>query len=333
MSVKNFIICIALLFCACSNPSGSGNEDDIKNYAIIFNRANDVLGEPVALAVINSDGSGLKKIGTTIDSPQQYSVSDDGRKVVYASNDIIVADIETETQTMIPNEGKGRYPKISPNGAYIVYEQYSGNSIGINVINVDGTNRKLIIPDDIPLYFDWSADSKGIYFAYWNGSGYSDFFYIDKDGINEPVKVETQTNYTKIMYALSEFDQTALTFKDDRDSISFSSYQVNNTRDKAWEFMSLDTVVFSNGRPRIIKYTYFLGYDLNNMTVKILADSNLINDWNSVSWAPNGEVLAVFTLKGLEIIRFDEAANKILDYDLDRGQISQINHQWIPRLK
>lgn len=322
-----------LFFCACSNPSGSGNEDNNKEYAIIFNWANYILNEQCALAVINPDGSGLRKIGYGIDPPQWFHVSVDGKKVVYVAYNIIIADIDSATTTTIFTDGTGRFPKISPNGEYVVYQQYIGNEIGLCVIQVDGTNKKLIIPGIFPDYYDWSKDSKGIYYADWGGLDYSDFFYIDRDGIDNPVKVESPLNNTKIVNALSEFDQSNLTFSDDRDSVSLNPYQVNKSGDKAWELLIRSVVDTISGIPWRKTISYLLGYDLNNMTVKILMDSNSVFSTSGISWSPNGEDLAVFAINGLEIIRFDGTENRILDYDGAEIHISQVACTWIPRPK
>jgi hypothetical protein len=329
------VIIIGIMgFISCKNqnstePTGSISK---KEYSIIFGNANVLLNEQYALGIINSDGTGLKKIDAGVYDIYSFSVTDDGLTAVYlytstASPYITVSNITNMTKYQISDSEKAAFPTVSPNGAYIACKLFG--EYGLNLMNIDGSNKKKIITQKSPNYFKWSSDSKGIIYAFDYSSSISPkpAYYVDKDGINNPVEVENPYVQYGIVdyefYSLNQFTRAGLSNL--TDSAGFLPIEFNKQKNKAWSILSI------NISSRNFKYI-LLGYDFNKKTEKVLIDSS--EGWNpslssSITWSPNDEDIAVFTKNGIEIVKVDGSRNKILSCSLI--QTPSINYKWIPR--
>jgi hypothetical protein len=330
-----FIIIGTLAFISCNSPNSSDNVQKPKEYSIIFNEVEKILGEQYALGVINPDGTGLQKFGPGLSSIYSFSVSDNGEKAVYLNRDInnpyiTVSNLKNMTDTQFSDIERPGNSIISPNGEYIVYRVTDPS--GLFVMNIDGSDRKNLTPSYTPIYYKWSSDSKGIIFASEQSTPSipTMAYYIDKDGNNDPVEVENPF----LQYGIQDLDYYDLTqftradLPSLPDSVGFTPSQFNKPKNKAWNALTMMLPV----RPPIIM-RYLLGYDFNKKTETLINDNPGVLSSSTVSWAPNDIDISVFTQNGLEIVRVDGTRNKILNYTLSQSDQATVYHKWIPRLK
>ena len=332
--ISGVIIVVVMGFISCKNQNSTDPTESIskKEYSIIFANANVLLNEQYALGIINSDGTGLKKIDAGVYDILSFSVTDDGLTAVYLNTSttspyITVLNTTNMTKYQISDTEKATFPTVSPNGAYIACKLFG--EFGLNVMNIDGSNKKKLITQKSPNYFKWSSDSKGIIYAFDYSSSRSPkpAYYVDKDGINNPIELENPYVQYGIgdyeFYSLNQFTRVGLSNL--TDSAGFLPIEFNKQKTKAWSTLSINISL------RDIKYI-LLGYDFNKKTEKVLIDSS--ERWNpslasSITWSPNDEDIAVFTKNGIEIVKVDGSRNIILSYNLI--QTPNISYKWIPR--
>lgn len=329
---KILFICFVLTtFNSCSNQNSSDNPvepDNVNEYSIIFNNTYTILGEQYALGIINSDGTGLKKVGAGLIC-REFSVSTDGSIAVYNSNTInssfiTISNLKDMTDYQLTEIGNTYSTRVSPNGKYISYKKY-GES-GIFIVNIDGSNiHNLAIQYN--LYYKWSPDSEGIVFSNETYSNSTIAYYIDKDGIHEPVETENPfviyDSYELEFYNLSEFSRAG--FSDLPDSVGISPYNFNKKRNKAFTVQH----ILENTRSIV---PYLLGYDLDKKTEKVIINGNEAPFSTSISWSPNDVDIALFTQDGLEIVKVDGTRNNILSSNISPSILSSISHKWIARI-
>lgn len=95
--------------------------------------------------------------------------SPDGKSVVYTkNNNIHVIEVETGEITKLTNQGECYFPSFSPDGNKIIYDMLPCwptvpvDSAGIRIMNVDGSNKKLILKGRDP---NFSPDGKKIIYV------------------------------------------------------------------------------------------------------------------------------------------------------------------------
>lgn len=346
--MKKYLCPIFVLFFIifCSDPNSSNENDTIETeYSIIFNQATVIFGEICALGIVNMDGT-TKKIGEGLYSPMRYSVSTDGSIAVYVTGSsglapfyITVSYIDNLTDTILINtKNKASRANISPDGKEIAfYNNTSLDSLGIYIMNIDGTNiRQLLSLTDIgPIRnWDWTSDGKGIYYEVFNipGDEYTTY-YIDKDGSNNPVEIESPIKTygpdDLEYYSLDGFQRAGIPEDIEPDSLGFYPYQFNEQKNKAWNLYR--GVKFIRPTPPQV-YFYLLGYDFDLKVESFLADSGSVTSSSWVSWSPNHKNIAVFTTAGLELVQIDGTRRKLIDYYIENSYaLDFLLHKWIPK--
>ncbi|MBN2423978.1 MAG: hypothetical protein JXR46_05860 [Calditrichaceae bacterium] len=344
---KLFIIILGFfIIMACSDPGSSDNEGKTKEYSILLSNPNAIFNELNAFVIINRDGTGLKKIGHGLEfiPGYGYSVSNDGSKIVYlirseysSSPKINVSDVKTQSDQILMNMEMALSPKVSPDGLYIAYMQNQAigipeDSTGLCVMKIDGSDIKVLLPQIFPNNFNWSADSKGIIYADGCSSTADPVpaYYIDKDGLNDPVEVENPCNYDDIekpnYYSLQDFTRAGIPDIYEPDSIYLYSSNFNKQKNKAW--YEYDVRKF---RPVLVWRSYLLGYDFELKKESFLIDTSQVMFGTTVLWSPDGLNISVLTANGLFAVDVEGNGNKILEYTIDASDIRMIISSWIPR--
>lgn len=236
---KIFLVCTigAMAFISCKKSNSPTEAGSNKEYSIVFCNADQIFHEQYALGAVNPDGTGLKKIGPGLASFVSFSISDNGLQAVYLNRVInnqyiTVSNLSTMTDYQFSDIERAGNPIISPDGAYIVYRIV--DSLGFFVMNIDGSNNKYLAVQTNPMFMKWSSDSKGIIYA----SEYSmpripkTAYYIDKDGTNAPVEVQSPFMQYGIAdleyYSMNQFTRAGLSGVPD--SVGFAPLQFNKQK-------------------------------------------------------------------------------------------------------
>jgi TolB protein len=140
-----------------------------------------LLGQASAdIAVISSDGSGLKLLTSGSGNHGFPSWSPDGRRIVDRSSDgktsrLFILDIETrEAKTLNTGSSRDNFPAWSPAGDLIAFTGYRDGNYDIYTIKPDSTGlRRLTHAPGNDAHCAWSPDAKWIAFASARG-GFND---------------------------------------------------------------------------------------------------------------------------------------------------------------
>jgi len=136
--------------------------------------------------VMNSDGTGQRKVTNFRWGAYEPSWSPDGGRLVFVGRvlahrdqqfDIFLINVDGSALVTLTNTfGDEMGPSWSPDGLRIAFASWEG----ICVINADGSDRRVVIPNEHWFYRDptWSPDGQRIAFTGQNGQIYS----VNPDG-------------------------------------------------------------------------------------------------------------------------------------------------------
>jgi TolB protein len=147
---------------------------------IVFGSARYNLGD---IVIINSDGSGWKRLTDTPEYEGDPSFSPDGQKIVFVSErsgtgEIYIMNTDGTEQIRLTISSQFNYePSFSPDGKRIVFlrrlldEDEKGTSPQLFIMNADGTDQKRLTYDKSWAgSFSFSPDGKKIiYSTGWHG--------------------------------------------------------------------------------------------------------------------------------------------------------------------
>ncbi len=141
------------------------------------------------IAVINTDGSGLRILTQNEANDVAYSWSPDGSKLIFTSdrdggNQVYIMDADGgNPQRLTPLESTNSMPSLSPDGRTIAFVSDRDGNDEIYLMNVDGSNpRRLtnnLASDWQPA---WSPDGTQIAFISGSPRGGFDIFVMSADG-------------------------------------------------------------------------------------------------------------------------------------------------------
>ncbi len=154
------------------------------------------------ILVMNIDESNKVKIASGIESsncPPQPEWSPDGKKIFFSNPvispetrieniDIWVMDADGGNKLRLTdNPGYDADPKLSPDGAKIVYRSENQDNFDIWAMNPDGSGKeRLTESQDNEAGLEWSPDGQRAAYISWSSNGYlyeMDHDYEDKSEI------------------------------------------------------------------------------------------------------------------------------------------------------
>ena len=127
------------------------------------------------LYLMNLDRTGLVRLTDDEGNDRQPTWTPDGRTLLFSrrsvddvdESDLYTIEIERETEVRLTVYAGGESePRVSPDGARVIFESYPMDP-GIYVMDIDGSNRRLLFtpPDDTYFPVDWSADGASFYLS------------------------------------------------------------------------------------------------------------------------------------------------------------------------
>jgi serine/threonine-protein kinase len=162
------------------------------------------------IAIMNSDGSGLRPLNTS--GGIQPAWSPDGKRLVYSG---LSGDGNYRPLTVINTDGTGQllvggtetntfdqWPSWSPDGKQIVFYSMRQEHSQIFVVNADGTNLRSLTPpsgsDEWPC---WSPDGKQIAFMNRDYNAATGLWLMNADGSNRRVLLARPFPITHISWS------------------------------------------------------------------------------------------------------------------------------------
>lgn len=125
------------------------------------------------LWIMNSDGSGLTQLTDTPIDERCPSISADGKRIAYSTNDgklwTVNVDGTGANEITLRENGIHTHPSWSPDGKSIVFTAFSKTGIDdsdIWIVDSDGKNpRRLTLQNEIQINPAWSSDGKSIIYS------------------------------------------------------------------------------------------------------------------------------------------------------------------------
>jgi hypothetical protein len=110
---------------------------------------------------IRPSGTDMQLIGPSEGSGEMPTLSPDGRRVAWvnASRQLVVHDLATGTESVVPGTGGVYAPRWSPDGAWIAYTGYPGP---LTLVRPDRSDLRRVGQHELSPGISWSPDSKWI---------------------------------------------------------------------------------------------------------------------------------------------------------------------------
>lgn len=142
--------------------------------------------------VVNTDGTGLRRVTQNQNLDFYPSWSPDGSKLVFTvGQDIMTVNADGTGQSVLfhTQGGELQNPNWSPDSSKILFSEVSGlveggNKSSIYTINTDGTGLTALLDDSsFNAHPSWSSNGQHIVFAsFYNGTGFGDLYKMNADG-------------------------------------------------------------------------------------------------------------------------------------------------------
>ncbi|MCK4258415.1 MAG: DUF5050 domain-containing protein [Halanaerobiales bacterium] len=148
---------------------------------------------------LNADGTNVKEVYNLEEELSWIDLSSDGQSIFYVGNDYITRrlykiDANGENQVTLAKAKSLFWPSISPDGTEIVYITSSDSeNYTLNLINVDGTNHRVVYTSDFTSMPVWSPDGSRIAFGD-KSNNLTCLRVMDRDGSN------FESYYTNVSY-------------------------------------------------------------------------------------------------------------------------------------
>jgi serine/threonine-protein kinase len=143
---------------------------------------------PIAIYVINVDGTGVKRVSDDGGGTSNPSWSPDGRRIAFNSRrsgkqQIYVMDADGQNLSRLTtDDATNRVPVWSPNGKQIAFESDRDGQSRIYIMNADGSNQhRVSSPPGADGHPSWSPDGKQIVF-HKTVLGHGQVYVMDADG-------------------------------------------------------------------------------------------------------------------------------------------------------
>jgi Tol biopolymer transport system component len=181
-----------------------------------------IQGPAVAdIAVIGTDGSGLRVLTNSKGNNGFPGWSPDGRRLVYRSSDgktsrLFILDVETgESKELKTGSTHDNFPAWSPAGDLIAFTSYRDGDYEIYTIKPDGTGlARLTHSPGNDAHCAWSPDAKWIAFASarggfkdeaalhpYNGQPYGQIYVMRADGSDVRQLTDDQFEHGTVGFA------------------------------------------------------------------------------------------------------------------------------------
>ncbi len=209
-AIKYLVLLICVILISCQNHEGGEGYDEYGVYIANADGSNPVKirddfdigtqftpddqkiilgGSETSIRIMNIDGTDYQDIelhcnGVPFDFP---SITNNGKKVFYSASptktynsDIYFYDIETNTKINFTNTTSKHefYPTISAQANQIAFTTLNQDSLGytISVMNIDGTNRRVLISNSLHAYAElkFSQNGNGLFYTLWGSLYYLD---------------------------------------------------------------------------------------------------------------------------------------------------------------
>jgi Tol biopolymer transport system component len=171
------------------HPAYSPNGEQI---AFITNEDSDYF--ITQLKVMDLTTKKVRKIADGVDMRVSWTASGDSliyTKAVGGRWDTFAYDFKTKKESRLTVGLRGKDPDISPDGKQIVYVNMNSGNANIGIVNVDGTNRRMLTNNnDATQYYGpkWSPDGKEILFSIFRTAEDRDIAIISADTSPKPKK-------------------------------------------------------------------------------------------------------------------------------------------------
>lgn len=135
-----------------------------------------------------------QKIADGIDTRFSWTASGDSliyTKAVGGRWDVFAYDFQTKKETRLTVGLRGKDPAISPDGTKIAYVNMNSGNANIGIVNVDGTNRRILTNNnDATQYYGprWSPDGKQLLFNIFRTAQDRDIAIISTEATPLPKK-------------------------------------------------------------------------------------------------------------------------------------------------
>ncbi len=185
-----FLPVLAVLIAACSGnkePQPSGPSVPNQAYEIVFSSNSE---QPAALYKVDEDGSNIRRLVPVRNyAATSPSVSVEGEHIFYnlaygvgSSFRRMKADGSDDVE-LVSFTYNVTYPRISPDGKYVVYESRRDGNDEIYVVDVDaGTHHRLTYNNTYDNEPVWTPDGKIVFTSMVEGK--RNIFIMDRDGEN-----------------------------------------------------------------------------------------------------------------------------------------------------